>query len=71
MREWIVNECFEKKKQQKKTFRRTCVKAFEYMQSHLGGVWWGSLGKGSDLESRGPGLDLHRRHRVVSLSKTH
>ena len=25
----------------------------------------------SDSESRGPGLDPHRRHCVVSLSKTH
>ena len=28
-------------------------------------------GRASDSESRGPGFDLHKRHRVVSLSKTH
>ena len=26
--------------------------------------------RASDSESRGPGFDLHKRHRVVSLSKT-
>ena len=28
-------------------------------------------GRASDSESRGPGFDSHKRHRVVSLSKTH
>ena len=28
-------------------------------------------GRASDSESRGPGFDPHKRHRVVSLSKTH
>ena len=34
------------------------------------GAWWHS-GRASDSESRGPGFDPHKRHRVVSLSKTH
>ena len=34
------------------------------------GVRWRS-GRASDSESRGPGFDPHRRHHVVSLSKTH
>ena len=34
------------------------------------GAWWHS-GRASDSESRGPGFDPHRRHRVMSLSKTH
>ena len=34
------------------------------------GARWHS-GRASDFESRGPGFDLHRRHRVLSLSKTH
>ena len=34
------------------------------------GAGWRS-GGASDSESRGPGFDPHRRHRVVSLSKTH
>ena len=33
------------------------------------GVRWRS-GRASDSESRGPGFDLHKSHRVVSLSKT-
>ena len=28
-------------------------------------------GRALDSESKGPGFDPHRRHRVVSLSKTH
>ena len=28
-------------------------------------------GRASDSESRGPGFDPHKRHRVVSLSNTH
>ena len=31
----------------------------------------GRSGRASDSESGGPGFDPHRRHRVVSLSKTH
>ena len=34
------------------------------------GARWRS-GRASDSESRGPGFDPHKRHRVVSLSKTH
>ena len=28
-------------------------------------------GRASNSEPRGPGFDPHKRHRVVSLSKTH
>ena len=31
----------------------------------------GRSGRASDSESKGSGFDPHRRHRVVSLSKTH
>ena len=31
----------------------------------------GRSGRASDSESRGPGFDPHKRHRVVSLSKAH
>ena len=34
------------------------------------GARWRS-GRASASESRGPGFDPHRRHRVVSLSKAH
>ena len=34
------------------------------------GAGWHS-GRASDSESRGPGFDLHRRHHVMSLSKTY
>ena len=34
------------------------------------GARWRS-GRASDSESRGPWFDPHRRHRVVSLRKTH
>ena len=34
------------------------------------GARWHS-GRKSDSESRGPGFDPHKRHRVVSLSKAH
>ena len=33
------------------------------------GARW-CCGRASDSESRGPGFDPHKRHRVVSLSKT-
>ena len=35
-----------------------------------GGARWRS-GRASDSESRGPGFEPHKRHRVVSLSKAH
>ena len=38
--------------------------------TRIKGAQWRS-GRASDSESRGPGFDPHRRHRVVSLSKTH
>ena len=34
------------------------------------GARWRS-GRASDSESRGPGFEPHKRHRVVSLSKAH
>ena len=34
------------------------------------GARWRS-GRALDSESRGPGFDPHKRHRVVPLSKTH
>ena len=34
------------------------------------GARWHS-GRASDSELKGPGFDSHRRHHVVSLSKTH
>ena len=34
------------------------------------GALWPS-GRASDSESRGPGFDPHKGHRVVSLSETH
>ena len=39
------------------------------MQIYGKGVLWLS-GRASDFESRCPGFDHHRRHLVVSLSKT-
>ena len=36
----------------------------------LEGARWRS-GRASDSESRGPGFEPHKRHRVVSLSKAH
>ena len=39
-----------------------------YMKTR--GPQWRS-GRASDSESRVPGFDPHKRHRVVSLSKTH
>ena len=41
-----------------------------FVLHYVNGVWWRS-GRVSDFESRGPGFDPHRRHRVVSWSKTH
>ena len=38
--------------------------------SETKGARWRS-GRASDSESRGPGFDPHKRHRVVSLSKAH
>ena len=40
------------------------------VQNYFQGARWRS-GRASDSESRDPGFDPHRRHRVVSLSKTH
>ena len=39
-------------------------------EEHYVGARWHS-GRASHSESRGPELDPHKRHRVVSLSKTH
>ena len=40
-----------------------------YVKNGREGARWRS-GRASDSESRGPGIDPHRRHRGVSLSKT-
>ena len=48
---------------------------FPVFPSSLKTIWpWGARwrsGIASDSESRGPGYDHHRRHRDVSLGKTH
>ena len=40
-----------------------------YLHQEMEARW--RSGRASDSELKGPGFDPHRRHHVVSLSKTH